>query len=66
MNDERKYKSIPEMFVELCRKSEDLEKPAFRYKQNGEWTTISHSKLLADVSCLAISIMERVSARVTE
>ncbi|MDT3738992.1 MAG: long-chain fatty acid--CoA ligase [Candidatus Kapabacteria bacterium] len=58
MNDERKYKSIPEMFVELCRKSEDLEKPAFRYKQNGEWTTISHSKLLADVSCLAISIME--------
>ena len=58
MQNNRSYKTIPERFLERCQLSENIGKPAFRYKVAGIWKELSHSELRHKVSCLAISLME--------
>jgi long-chain acyl-CoA synthetase len=58
MNNIKKYKSIPERFFERVSLSENLGKPAFRFKQDKVWNEISHSELQHKVTCLSLSLME--------
>jgi long-chain acyl-CoA synthetase len=56
--DFQNIKSIPKLFIERCRLSQQFDKPAFRYKRQGQWIDLSHSELLEKVSCFAVSLLE--------
>ncbi|MBX3044788.1 MAG: long-chain fatty acid--CoA ligase [Candidatus Kapabacteria bacterium] len=58
MKNIKKYKNIPERFVERCHLSSNLGKPAFRFKKDGFWIEMLHNELLEKVTCMALGLLE--------
>lgn len=58
MKNLKQYKNIPERFLERVILSQNLGKPAFRYKEDKKWVELSHIELHEKVTCLAISLLE--------
>lgn len=52
-----KFRTIPEMFIETCDKYQDS-RIAFRYKNRGEYQTLTHNQLREKVECLALGLLE--------
>jgi long-chain acyl-CoA synthetase len=50
------FNTIPEMFLELCKKYSDT-KPAFYFKKDGIYTSINYKELLENVENFAFGIL---------
>ncbi|MCX7736973.1 MAG: long-chain fatty acid--CoA ligase [Candidatus Kapabacteria bacterium] len=51
-----KFKTIPEMFVEVCDYYKDT-KAAFKYKLNDEYIPVTHQELREKVECFALGLL---------
>ncbi len=52
------FKTIPELFYNVCDKFSGRKRPAFYYKSNGEFIALSHSELNQKVEKLALALLE--------